>query len=68
MKADKPVFITTEQLAERWNISAATIRNQRFKGIGPSHFKPFGKLGKVLYRLDVIEAWERANTTEGARR
>jgi hypothetical protein len=58
-------FLTTADLAKRWQISANTLRNWRFRGIGPRYFKPSGERGKALYRLDVIEAWEEKNTIGG---
>lgn len=56
-------FLTTADLAKRWKTSANTLRNWRFKGIGPRHFKPSGPHGKALYRLDHVMEWEEKNTT-----
>lgn len=42
-------------LADRWNISHRTLERWRWTGEGP-HFIKLG--GRVLYRLEDIEAFE----------
>jgi len=59
------VYLTTEELAKRWNISANTLRSWRFKGEGPPYFKPGGEKGKTLYRIEDVEAFEAKNTVGG---
>ena len=53
------------QLANRWNISEASLERWRAEGIGPVFLK-LG--GRVVYRLDDIEAYEheclRKSTSE----
>lgn len=56
-------FLTTNQLAVRWKMSASTLRNWRFNGTGPPYLKPGGVRGKALYRVSDIEQWENNNTT-----
>ena len=55
------------QLADRWNLSEATLERWRSDGIGPIFMK---LQGRVLYRLVDIEAFEaeslRKSTTERA--
>lgn len=54
---DKPViFLTTEELAKRWGLTPATLRNWRTQKKGPA----FVKLGgtSVRYALEVVEEWE----------
>ena len=55
------------QLADRWNLSEATLERWRSDGIGPIFLK---LQGRVLYRLVDIEAFEaeslRNSTTERA--
>ena len=55
------------QLADRWNLSEATLERWRSDGIGPIFLK---LQGRVLYRLVDIEAFEaeslRKSTTERA--
>lgn len=51
------VHLTTRQLAARWSKSRATLECWRCKGIGPHYLK---LSGRVLYRLDDIEAYEEA--------
>jgi hypothetical protein len=46
------------ELAKRWNISPHTLENMRWRKVGPPYIK-IG--GRVLYRLEDIEAYERAN-------
>jgi hypothetical protein len=49
------VLLTTLQLAARWAMAEATLRNWRVLGMGP----PFIRVGRnVRYRLSVILAWE----------
>jgi predicted site-specific integrase-resolvase len=53
------------QLAERWNVSEASLERWRSAGIGPVYLK---LQGRVLYRVEDIEAYEadclRTSTTE----
>lgn len=44
-------------LSRRWGVSPRTLEQWRWKGIGPPYLK-IG--GRVLYRLDDIEAYEAA--------
>ena len=49
------------ELAARWNISHRTLERWRWKGEGP----PFIKMGgRVVYRLEDIEAFEAAQIRE----
>lgn len=57
--------LTTAELAARWRLDPATLRNWRFRGIGPRYFKPRGSKGKVLYKLKDIRAWEEKHTVGG---
>ena len=52
-------YLRQIDLARRWRMSARTLERWRWQGIGPTHLK-IG--GKVLYRLEVIEAYEEAAT------
>ena len=45
------------ELSRRWNISPRTLERWRWLGQGPAHLK-IG--GRVLYRLQDIEAFEAA--------
>ena len=47
-----------EELAERWRISAGTLARWRWTGDGPRFLKVSGK---VLYRIEDIEAFEAAH-------
>lgn len=61
----KTKHLTTAELAERWEMSEATLRNWRWQGRGPTSIK-FDR--SVRYRLrDVIdyeEARESSSTTQ----
>ena len=46
------------QLAERWGVSEATLERWRSEGIGPVFLK---LQGRVLYRIEDIEAHEAAS-------
>ena len=45
-------------LAERWNLSPRTLERWRWTGEGPAYLK-IG--GRVVYRLEDIEAYEAEN-------
>lgn len=47
--------LNQRQLAERWNVSEASLERWRSEGIGPVYLK---LQGRVLYRLEDIEAYE----------
>ena len=53
------------QLADRWDVSEASLERWRSEGIGPIFLK---LKGRVLYRLEDIEAFElrslRRSTSE----
>lgn len=53
------VFITTRDLAERWQCSTRKIEQQRLSGTGPAYVK-IGK--QVLYDLSEIRSFETQNT------
>jgi hypothetical protein len=46
------------ELAERWNIKPHTLENMRWRKVGPPYIK-IG--GKVMYRREDIEVYERAH-------
>ena len=50
-------FLTETMLADRWVCSVARLQRWRTVGGGPQYLKI---LGKVLYRLKDIEAYEEA--------
>lgn len=49
--------LTQRELAKRWNKSEGTIERYRIDGTGPRFLK-IG--GRCLYRLEDVEAYERA--------
>jgi hypothetical protein len=59
-------FLTTDQLAARWGLKPAAIKNQRARGIGPSYYT-IGRVGfpvgtpRVRYPLAQVLAFEDAN-------
>lgn len=57
--------LNQRQLADRWDVSEATLERWRSEGIGPVFLK---LQGRVLYRLEDIEAFEseslRKSTSE----
>jgi predicted site-specific integrase-resolvase len=52
-----PTFLHTVEVADRWKISPRTLERWRWLGIGPAYVRVGGR---VIYRLDVIEAYERS--------
>ncbi len=59
-------YLTTAQLAKRWSMSPNTLRNWRQNAKGPRYFKPSGRHGNALYKIDDIEEWERSRTKGGS--
>lgn len=62
---DGRAYLTTAQLARRWSMSPNTLRNWRYRNMGPAYFKPSGAMGKALYRISDIEAWEKERQEGG---
>jgi DNA-binding transcriptional MerR regulator len=54
---DRPVFLTTAELAHRWRMSPRTLEGWRDKGIGVS-YRRIGN-SRILYALDDVEEFER---------
>ncbi len=50
--------LNQRQLADRWDVSEASLERWRSDGIGPIFLK---LQGRVLYRLEDIEAFEAAS-------
>ena len=66
MQPTDPVrHLNQRQLAERWDLSEATLERWRSEGIGPVFLK---LQGQVRYRIEDIEAFEvdslRKSTSE----
>ena len=66
MTVDNTSFLSTEQLADRYGLSIATIYQWRVRGYGPPYYsldksevpKDFPR---VRYQLHDLLAWEEAN-------
>lgn len=61
MNTPRKLFLSPSELVERYNgkVTVRTLANWRSAGISP----PFTKVGgRILYRLEDIEAWERNRT------
>ena len=50
--------LNQRELADRWDVSEATLERWRSEGIGPVYLK---LRGHVLYRLEDIESYEAAS-------
>lgn len=56
MSENENIFLTTEELAERWKFSANTLKVWRVKGRGPDYIK----IGSsVRYSIEDILAFEK---------
>jgi predicted site-specific integrase-resolvase len=59
--------LNQRQLADRWDVSEATLERWRTEGIGPVFLK---LQGRVLYRVEDVESFEvdslRKSTSERA--
>lgn len=48
-------FLSEREVAERWGMKTATVRNWRYRGKGPPHTQ----LGhRAIYREADVKAWE----------
>jgi hypothetical protein len=58
-------YLTPGQVAERYQVSAETLKDWRYRRVGPPHLK----LGRnVRYRLSDLKRWERSQEPEAASR
>ena len=57
--------LTEKELAARWKLTIRTLQGWRSKGIGPRYVR----LGKrsIYYRLEDVEAYEKANVAGNPR-
>ena len=55
MDTEPPETLTATQVAKRYNIPMATLRNMRFRHEGPPYYSPTPRL--TLYRVSEIEDW-----------
>jgi hypothetical protein len=53
----RQVHLTPRDLADRWHTSVGHLANLRSRGAGPAYLK----LGRVLYPLAAVEAYEVAH-------
>ena len=58
-------FLTRPQLAERWFMARRTLDQWAQRGEGPAYVVI---AGRVLYRLEDVEAWEAEQWGDQARR
>jgi hypothetical protein len=63
--APRPIaWLDNADVADRYGVSVHTVRGWRRRRVAP----PAHKIGgKVLYRLDELEAWERTRADDPAR-
>ena len=60
-------YLTTDQLAARWGLRPAAIKNQRARGIGPAYYT-ISRVGfpagtpRVRYPLAQVLAFEESNS------
>lgn len=58
------IHLKQKQLANRWDLSEATLERWRSEGIGPVFLK---LAGQVRYRLEDIEAYEESCLTSSTK-
>ncbi len=66
MKTIDTQFLTSDQLADRYGLSPATIKDWRAKGTGPEYYTlPRYAISsgsaRVRYELDKVLHWEETN-------
>jgi len=53
-------YLSVQELAERYGLAVATVRNWRYEKIGPPYFKA----GRTIrYRLSDVLTWENSRMT-----
>jgi len=52
-------FLTTDDLARRWQLNTGTLRNWRCRGKGPPYIRIHGPGSPVRYALEEVTKWER---------
>ena len=58
--SETPIFITSKQLAERWNISPRTIERRVWQG---EMYIPYIKIAnQVRFKMDDVLDFEKKNT------
>jgi hypothetical protein len=61
---DRPIsHLNQVQLSRRWSLSPRTLERWRWERRGPRHLKVGGR---VLYRLEDVEAFERNGLSSDA--
>jgi hypothetical protein len=63
---DTNTYLTTEDLAVRYDLKPDTIKRWRMRGRGPSFYKVAAlaldpRLPRIRYKLADILAWEQSN-------
>lgn len=53
--------LSQKELARRWKISPRTLEAWRWRRIGPDYIRV---VGRILYRIEDVEAFERSNVTK----
>jgi hypothetical protein len=62
MEVPVTVFLTRRQLGERWHVAPGTLANWATQKEGPESRVI---AGRVLYRLEDVEAWEAEQWGDG---
>jgi len=56
--SEEPIYLTTEELANRWRVSTSSVSKWRVQGKPPIFFQINGT---ILYKLADIKDLEKAN-------
>ena len=64
--APEDIFLTTQELADRWKVSAKSLANARSASKSPVSFVKVGN--SVRYRLREVHAFKERNLAEEAGR
>ena len=51
------IFLTTEQLAVRWQMSTSTLAHWLVDGKGPKYIQMYKR---ILYPIEEVEIWEKS--------
>ncbi|UVK50956.1 DNA-binding protein [Mesorhizobium sp. AR02] len=57
-----PVYLSQQELADRWRLSPRTLERWRYLKTGPSYHKLGGKIGYSVVDVEACERRRRAET------
>lgn len=61
-KLNRKDYLSTEELAKKWDMASATLKNWRYHGKGPKYYKLGAyRSAEVLYKKSDIRKYEESH-------